>query len=118
MTDSILLTIKNMLGPSADYDAFDEEIIVHINSTFMDLNQIGVGPEEGFMIEGKDDTWEDFIPEKNLVKLQAVKTYIYLKVKLIFDPPSSSAVMESYQRTIDKIEWRLNHAVDPGEEEI
>ena len=118
MTDSILLTIKTMLGPSADYDEFEGDIIVFINNAFLDLNQIGVGPEEGFMIEGKDETWEDFIPEKNLVKLQAVKTYIYLKVKQIFDPPSSSAVLESYQRTIDKIEWRLNHAVDPGEEEI
>ena len=110
METSILTSIKKMLGIAEDYTEFDEDIITHINSVFLNLTQLGVGPEEGFMIEGDTAVWEDFI--NNSVQLQAVKTYVYLKVKLLFDPPLSSSVTESINRMIAELEWRLNAAVD------
>lgn len=110
METSILTSIKKMLGVAEDYTEFDEDIITHINSVFLNLTQLGVGPEEGFMIEDDTAVWEDFI--NNSVQLQAVKTYVYLKVKLLFDPPLSSSVTESINRMIAELEWRLNAAVD------
>ena len=110
METSILTSIKKMLGVAEDYTEFDEDIITHINSVFLNLTQLGVGPEEGFMIEDNTAVWEDFIDDS--IKLQAVKTYMYLKVKLLFDPPLSSSVTESFTRTIAELEWRLNVAVD------
>ena len=110
METSILTSIKKMLGIAEDYTEFDEDIITHINSVFLNLTQLGVGPEEGFMIEDDTAVWEDFID--NSVQLQAVKTYVYLKVKLLFDPPLSSSVTESINRMIAELEWRLNAAVD------
>ena len=110
MEISILTSIKKMLGVAEDYTEFDEDIITHINSVFLNLTQLGVGPEEGFMIEDDTAVWEDFIDDS--IKLQAVKTYMYLKVKLLFDPPLSSSVTESFTRMIAELEWRLNAAVD------
>ena len=114
--DSILTSIKKLLGITADYDNFDDDIIMHINTVFMTLNQLGVGPAEGFRIEDDAAIWDDFIkvdennPEtKTLQTLQsAVKSYIHLKVKLLFDPPLSSAVMEAIKQSINELEWRLN----------
>ena len=110
METSILTSIKKMLGVAEDYTEFDEDIITHINSVFLNLTQLGVGPEEGFMIEDDTAAWEDFINDS--IRLQAVKTYMYLKVKLLFDPPLSSSVTESFTRMIAELEWRLNVAVD------
>ena len=110
METSILTSIKKLLGVAEDYTEFDEDIMTHINSVFLNLTQLGVGPEEGFMIEDNAAEWEDFI--NNSVQLQAVKTYVYLKVKLLFDPPLSSSVTESFNRMIAELEWRLNVAVD------
>ena len=110
METSILTSIKKMLGVAEDYTEFDEDIITHINSVFLNLTQLGVGPEEGFMIEDGTAVWEDFID--NSIQLQAVKTYMYLKVKLLFDPPLSSSVTEAFTRMIAELEWRLNAAVD------
>ena len=110
METSILTSIKKLLGVAEDYVEFDEDIITHINSIFLNLTQLGVGPEEGFMIEDDTSCWEDFIDDT--AKLQAVKSYMYLKVKLLFDPPLSSSVTESYNRMIAELEWRLNVAVD------
>ena len=110
METSILTSIKKLLGVAEDYSEFDEDIMTHINSVFLNLTQLGVGPEEGFMIEDNTAEWEDFINDR--VQLQAVKTYVYLKVKLLFDPPLSSSVTESINRTIAELEWRLNAAVD------
>ena len=110
METSILTSIKKMLGVAEDYTEFDEDIITHINSVFLNLTQLGVGPEEGFMIENDTAVWEDFI--NNSIQLQAVKTYMYLKVKLLFDPPLSSSVTEAFTRMIAELEWRLNVAVD------
>lgn len=110
--DSILTSIKKMLGPSAEDTHFDPDIIMHINTVMMDLGQIGVGPDEGFAITGNTETWEDFIPEADMVKLEGVKSYIYLRVRLLFDPPINSAVTESINKQIDKLEWRLNVAAE------
>ena len=94
--ESILTSIKKLLGIPEDYTAFDDQIIIHINSVFMILNQLGVGPSEGFKIIDKEDTWDDYISDET--KLEIVKSYVYLKVKLLFDPPSNSSVMESINR--------------------
>lgn len=112
--ESILTSIKKMLGIDEDYEHFDVDVIIHINSVLMVLNQLGVGPAEGFIIKDKNDNWEDFLGDK--MTIGAVKTYTYLKVKLLFDPPLSSAVIESYNRQISELEWRLNIAVDPATE--
>lgn len=108
--DSILTSIKKLLGIAEEYEHFDSDLIMHINSVFMVLNQLGVGPVEGFSITDKTETWEDFT--KNDLMIQSVKSYVYLKVRLLFDPPSSSAVMESINRQISELEWRLNLSVD------
>ena len=114
ITDSILTSIKKMLGITEECTAFDADLIIHINSVLMILTQIGVGPSEGFFIEDKGDFWEDFL-EDDIEKLEAVKTFVYLKVRLIFDPPSSSAVAESFNRTISELEWRLHIAAESNE---
>lgn len=108
--ESILTSIKKLLGIDEEYTQFDSDIIMHINSVFMILNQLGVGPEKGFSIQNSESVWTDFIPSGS--NLEAVKTYMHLKVKLMFDPPSSSAVMEAINRTIAELEWRLNIAAD------
>lgn len=108
--ESILTSIKKLLGIEEEYTQFDNDIIMHINSVFLNLTQLGIGPAEGFLIEDDTATWEDFIGDSN--QLQAVKSYMYLKVKLLFDPPLSSSVIESMNRMIAELEWRLNVAVD------
>ena len=111
-TDTILESTKKMLGISDQDTHFDPDIIMHINSVLMVLRQIGVGPKEGFMIADGFEKWEDFIPDS--MDFIAIKTYVYLKVKMLFDPPLSSAVMECMKRNIDELEWRLNNeAEDP-----
>lgn len=111
--DSILTSIKKMLGISEDYTQFDADLIMHINSVFLNLTQLGVGPASGFTIEDETTEWTDFT--NNNAQLQAVKSYIYLKVKLLFDPPLSSAVIESTNRMISELEWRLNVAAESDE---
>lgn len=108
--ESILTSIKKLLGITADYKHFDQDLIMHINSVFLILTQLGVGPKEGFIIEDDSAEWLDFIEDPT--QLQAVKSYVYLKVKLLFDPPLSSAVIESTNRMISEFEWRLNIAVE------
>lgn len=108
--ESILTSIKKLLGIDEEYDHFDPDIIMHINSVFMVLNQLGVGPSEGFTIEDDTSTWMDFVADTT--KVEAIKSYIFLKVKLLFDPPASSAITESYNRMISEYEWRLNVAAE------
>lgn len=108
--ESILTSIKKLLGIAEDYEHFDADIIMHINSVFMILNQLGVGPPEGFRIEDKLVTWNDFISADT--NLDLVKSYMHLKVRLLFDPPLSSTVMESINRMIAEFEFRLNVAVE------
>ena len=109
--ESILTSIKKLLGITEEYEHFDADIIMHINAAFMTLSQLGVGPSDGFRITSKSNQWDEFIPSDNK-NFESVKSYIYLKVKLLFDPPSSSAVMESTNRMINEFEWRLNVAAE------
>lgn len=111
MNDSILTSVKKMLGITEDYEHFDQDIIIHINSVFMILRQLGVGPENGFSITGKTETWTDFTSD--IDQLESIKTYIYMRVKLIFDPPQTSFVIEAMNKQIAELEWRLNVEVDP-----
>ena len=103
--ESILKTIRKLIGPSASYEVFDTDLIIHINAAFSRLCQLGVGPETPFHITGEDEYWCDFgLPDGYQ---EEVKQYIYLKTKLIFDPPASSAVQNAYQETINMLEWTL-----------
>ena len=108
--ESILTSIKKLLGIEAQYTVFDQDIIIHINSVFSDLVQLGVGPSEGFTIEDDTSSWMDFITDST--KFESVKTYMYLRVKLLFDPPSSSVIVESIKREIDKWEWKFTVAAE------
>lgn len=105
-TESILDSIKKMLGITPEYDVFDSDIVMHINSVFFVLQQLGVGPENGFTISDKNATWNDFL--SNNVNEESVKSYVYLKVKLLFDPPLNASVIEAVNRQIAELEWRLN----------
>ena len=111
MDRSILLSIKKLLGLGEDYDCFDLDVMMHINSALSILQQIGVGPKEGFFIHDASATWEDFLGEDS-GRLESVITYVYIKVKLIFDPPTSSSAVDSMERTASEYEWRLNSATD------
>ena len=106
--DSILTSIKKLLGIAEEYTQFDVDIIKHINTVFMILTQMGVGPPEGFSITGADETWDNFLTGST--NLEGVKTYVYMKVQLMFDPPTSSAKLDSANRVINELEWRLNLA--------
>lgn len=112
MNESILTSIKKLLGISEETIDFDQDIILHINTVFMILFQLGVGPKTGFSISDDSSTWADFLGKDT--SLEAVKTYIYLRVRLLFDPPSNSFLQESFKRNADELEWRLNVAVDPS----
>jgi hypothetical protein len=106
MTESILNTIKQMLGIAVGDTAFDTDVIVNINSAFMVLNQLGVGTETIFSISDNNTEWVSFLSDPTLYS--AVKTYIYLKVKMAFDPPSTSFILSAYSDMIRELEWRLN----------
>lgn len=106
MDESILISIKKLLGIADEYKIFDPDIIMHINTVFMTLNQLGVGPVEGFRIEDDIAEWNSYISNED--NLDAVKTYIHLKVKLLFDPPLNSSVIEAIKQNINELEWRLN----------
>ena len=106
--ESILTSIKKLLGIAEEYAHFDPDIITHINSAFFTLTQLGVGPSEGFSINDASTTWDEFLSKTNGKNLEAVKTYVYLKVKLLFDPPLTSSVTEAIKSQISEYEWRLN----------
>ena len=110
MDESILTSIKKLLGIPEDYEHFDQDIIIHINSVFMILNQLGVGPTEEFTSTDKTAVWSDFISDNK--KFESVKTYVYMKVRLLFDPPLSSAVMDCINKVTKELEWRLNVAAE------
>lgn len=108
---SILTSIKKLLGISEEDENFDMDVIMHINSVFMTLAELGVGPSKGFGIKDKSTTWKDFVDEDHQL-YNSLPSYMYAKVKLIFDPPLSSAVLESLNRIISEFEWRLNVAAE------
>lgn len=109
--DSILTSIKKLLGIAEDYDHFDDDIVIYINTVFLDLAQIGVGPANGFSIEDESATWSDFLPDTHSL-FEAAKSYVYLKVRLLFDPPLSSTVMDAINRNISELTFRLNVAAE------
>lgn len=113
ISNSILLSVKKMLGIPPEYDQFDPEIIIHINSVFSILTQLGVGSDEGFSIKDSTASWSDYIPEGKAV--EDIKTYMYLKVRLIFDPPQSSAAIDAMKQLASEFEWRINVGVDVEE---
>jgi hypothetical protein len=103
--DSILITIKKMLGLDAVYDVFDPEIIVYINTAINVLEQLGVGVD-GYIVTSADNTWEEFLTD--ISKLEGVKTYIYIRVRMLFDPPANSTLSKTLEDTARELEWRLN----------
>lgn len=111
--DSILLSVKKILGIEPDYTYFDVDLIIHINSVLSVLYQLGVG-KQAFSISDSGSTWSDFLGDDS-AQLNDVKTYVALRVRLLFDPPTVGAVMESLKQTISELEWRINVTVDPGE---
>lgn len=110
LENSILTDIKKMLGPSYDEDSFDTDITIHINSCFTTLRQLGVGPANGYRIKDDKNVWSEFVKDDEM--LDSVKTYIYLKVKVVFDPPLNASLLESFEKQITELEWRLNVSVE------
>lgn len=107
MTDSILTSVKKPLGLSEDYTIFDPDIILHINTAFNTLADIGIGPSDGFMIEDKNKVWADFIGTD--MRLNSVKTYVYLRVRLLFDPPTTGYLKDAMEKQLDEILTRLSY---------
>lgn len=108
--DSILTSIKKLLGIEPDYTVFDTDLIIHINSVFSILNQLGIGPDDGFVISDENSKWDEYI--NGLNNIEMVKTYVYLKVRLIFDPPASGTATECINKQIAELEWRLTSVSD------
>ena len=106
MTESILTSIKKLLGISEDYTEFDTDIIISINSVFSILSQLGVGPKKPFMITDKTAVWSDFMEDKDNIEM--VKSFMHLKVKMIFDPPTTSSTNTAYTELLKELEWRLH----------
>lgn len=111
MQDSILMTIRKLVCGNPYADHFDTDLLVHINACFSILNQLGVGPENGFIVTDETQSWSSYIADNYILNM--VKTYVTLKVKKIFDPPLTSSVLEAMDKEINQLEWRLNVAVDP-----
>jgi hypothetical protein len=105
VAQSILTSVKKILGIAESDTSFDVDVILHTNSVFSILTQVGIGPDDGFMIEDATPTWDAFVTDN---KLNSVKTYVYLRVRLLFDPPNTSFVIESMEKQIEELEWRLN----------
>lgn len=115
--ESILTSVKKMLGIEEAYTHFDVDLILHINSVFAVLTQLGIGPPAGFTIGGKNETWGTFLPADMAKQLSFVKSYVFLKVRLLFDPPQSSAAIDSMARQASELEWRIMVAADQKPEE-
>jgi hypothetical protein len=110
---SILISTKKVLGIAEDYTVFDLDIITHINTAFSTLTQLGVGPAQGFMIEDAEAEWGDFIVDD--IQYNSVKSYVFLKTRQLFDPPSTSYLIASTEKQILELEWRLNvHREETG----
>jgi hypothetical protein len=107
MEDSILNGVKKSIGIMPEYDVFDDSLIMHINSVFMILAQMGVGPSKGFRIEDDTDKWSDFLSNDD-ENYESIKSYVCMKVRLLFDPPSSSTHMDCIKQLVSEFEWRLN----------
>ena len=106
MEQSILKSTKKNLGIDPSYDAFDDQIIMHINSVFSTLQQLGVGPVGGYMIEDDTAVWDDFLADDP--RYNSIKTYMYLRIRLIFDPPATSFAIAAMEKQAEELEWRMN----------
>ena len=104
VSNSILMTVRQMIGPSASYDVFDLDLIISINAAFSRLCQLGVGPELPYKITGPENTWDEFMDDGYQ---EEIKQYIYLKTRMVFDPPASGTVAKSYEEQIAMLEWTL-----------
>ena len=111
MDSSILTSIKKLLGIAEEDTSFDQDIIMHINTVFAILAQLGVGPANGFSIADDGAIWSDYLG--NATNLELVKSYIYMKVRSMFDPPTSSILADAMNKNISELEWRINTTVDP-----
>lgn len=106
VNDSILNSIKKLIGPGVEHTFFDQDLITHINTAFFVLSQLGVGPSTPFTISSDSETWADFMSDE--AKFRAVVDYVYLRVRQIFDPPTNSFVVSSLEKQQNELEWRLN----------
>ena len=109
--ESILTSIKKLLGIAEEYTHFDQDIIMQINSALFDLTQLGVGPSAGFIVLGKTQTWSEFLADRK--DLELVKTAVYLRVRLMFDPPQNSFLVSSIQKQIEEFDWRITATAAP-----
>jgi hypothetical protein len=115
MEQSILISTKKILGIAEDYTAFDLDIITHINSAFSTLTQLGVGPASGFMIDDNSEVWADFLEDDTDHQYNSVKSYVFLRVRMLFDPPQTSYLITAAQKQLEELEWRLNvHREETG----
>ncbi len=115
MEQSILNSTKKILGVAEDYTVFDLDIITHINSAFSTLTQLGIGPPEGFAIEDASDEWGEFIDIDTDPQFNSIKSYVFLRVRMLFDPPQTSYLIAAAERQIEELEWRLNvHREETG----
>lgn len=106
MEQSILKSVKKLLGIGDDDDSFDLDVLMHINTVFSNLTQLGIGPPEGFAIEDDSKEWKEFLQDD--VKQSAAKSYVYLRVRMLFDPPASSFAIVAFEKQIEELGWRLN----------
>lgn len=108
MSESILTSTKSALGIAEDDTAFDSEITMHINSVLADVHQLGIGPDDGYEIADATETWADLLVDEK--RYNGVASYVFLKVKMLFDPPSVGYVLTAYEKVLDKMEWRISNA--------
>lgn len=108
LEDSILLSIKKLLGLDSEYKAFDQDVLIYVNTALANLSQIGVGPDQGFMVLGEIETWTDLLGDYEPAKLQNVKTYIYITVKKVFDPPGASNHLAALDDVLTELSWRIS----------
>lgn len=114
-SDSILNTIKKMLGLDPEYDAFDQELVVFINTALSNLHQIGVGPANGFMINGSEESWSELLPSEVTPIVQNVKSYIYITVKMLFDPPGATNHSNALNESLKELTWRISVKREEGQ---
>lgn len=115
--DSILNTIKKLLGIDSEDDSFDIDVMVIINSIIPTLSQMGIGPQNGFIVTTSDNKWQEYIGD-SAINIEGVKTYLYLKTKLIFDPPTNSTVIEALNNNLKELEWRMMLSVETNNLEV
>jgi len=108
MEASILKSIKKMLGVGDDDDSFDLDIMTHINTAISTLTDLGVGPADGYVVDDVEDDWDDFVPDADKVKQSKIKTLVYIKTRLAFDPPESSYLLDALDKQKTELEWRLS----------